>query len=82
MYRFKQSINSIDVKYFNEKGSDYFNGVLEVTKDGSFHLSGSFQKLKCSFRWNKTVNLFCLTLVQIFGTKPWTHLSVPTTLIC
>ena len=48
-YRFKQCVNTIVFKYFNEHGPNYLNEVFDVAVENNFQLRGSFQKLKCSF---------------------------------
>ena len=49
-YRFKQCVNSIVLKYFNEQCPNYLNEVFDVTTESNFQLRSSFQKLKCPFR--------------------------------
>ena len=46
-YRFKQCVNTIVFKYFNEQCPNNLNEVFDVVVANSFQLSGSFQKLKC-----------------------------------
>ena len=48
-YRFKQCVNTIAFKYFNEQCPNYLNEVFVVTVQNNFQLRGSFQKLKCPF---------------------------------
>ena len=73
-YRFKQCVNAIVFKYFNEQCPNYLNEVFDVAIENNFQLRGSFQKLKCPFRktntgqiplsyigptfWNKTPDTF------------------------
>ena len=70
-YRFKQCVNSIVFKYFNEQCPNYLSEVFNVATESNIQLRGSFQKLKCPFRktnngrlalpyigptfWNKTL---------------------------
>ena len=49
-YRFKQCVNAIIFKYFNEQCPNYLNEVFDVAIENNFQLRGSFQKLKCQFR--------------------------------
>ena len=49
-YRFKQCVNTITFRYFNEQGPNYLNEVFHVAGENNFQLRGSFQKLKCPFR--------------------------------
>ena len=79
--RFKQCVISIVFKYFNEQCPNYLNEVFDVATESNFQLRNSFQKLKRPFRKTDNVNMFCLILVQPFGTKPLTHSSVVTILI-
>ena len=48
--RFKQCVNSIVFKYFNEQCTNYLNELFDVATESNFQLRSSFQKLKCSFR--------------------------------
>ena len=48
-YRFKQCVNSVVFKYFNEHYLNYLNEVLVATQS-NFQLRSNFQKLKCQFR--------------------------------
>ena len=48
-YRFKQCVNTIVFKYFNEQCPNYLNEVFDVTVENNFQLRGSFRKLKCPF---------------------------------
>ena len=43
-YRFKQCVNTIVFKYFNEQCPSYLNEAFDVKNN--FQLRGSFQKLK------------------------------------
>ena len=47
--RFKQCVNGILFKYFNEQCPKYLNEVFDVTLENNFQLRDSFQKLKCPF---------------------------------
>ena len=49
-YRFKQCVNAIAFKYFNEQYPNYLNEVFDVAIENNLQLRGSFQKLKCPFR--------------------------------
>ena len=49
-YRFKQCVNSMVFKYFNEQCPNYLNEVFDVATESNFQLRSSFQKLKCPFR--------------------------------
>ena len=44
-YRFRQCVNAIAFKYFNEQCRNYLNKVFEVAIENNFQLRGSFQKL-------------------------------------
>ena len=48
-YRFKQCVNSMVFKYFNEQCPNYLNEVFDVATESNFQLRSSFQKLKCPF---------------------------------
>ena len=48
--RFRQFVNSMFFKYFNEQCPYYQNEVFDVATENSFQLRHSFQKLKCSFQ--------------------------------
>ena len=48
-YRFKQCVNTIVFKYFNEQCPNYLNEVFDVAVENNYQLRGSFQKLKCPF---------------------------------
>ena len=56
-YRFKQCVNTIVFKYFNEQCPNYLNEVFDVAVENNFQLRGSFQKLKCPFRKTNTSQL-------------------------
>ena len=56
-YRFKQCVNAIVFKYFDEKCCNYLNEVFNVTVDNNFQLRDSFQKLKCPFHKTNTGQL-------------------------
>ena len=49
-YRFKQCVNSMVFKCFNEQYPNYLNEVFDVATESNFQLSSSFQKLKCPFQ--------------------------------
>ena len=59
-YRFKQCVNAIVFKYFNEQCPNYLNEVFDVAIENNFQLNGSFQKLKCPFRKTNTGILLIL----------------------
>ena len=48
--RFKECVNSMVFKYFNEQCPNYINEVFDVTTESNFQLKSSFQRLKCPFR--------------------------------
>ena len=48
-YRFKQCVNAIVFKYFNEQCPNYLNEVLDVAIENNFQSRCSFQKLKYPF---------------------------------
>ena len=79
-YRFKQCVNSIVFKYFNEQCPNYLSEVFNVATESNVQLRGSFQKSK-PFRKTKSGQFLCLTLVQPFGTKPRKQSSALTILI-
>ena len=43
-YRFKQCVNTILFKYFNEQCQSYLKDVFDVAVESSFQLRASFQK--------------------------------------
>ena len=55
-YRFKQCVNSMAFKYFNEQCPNYLNEVFDVATESNFQLRSSFQKLKCPFHTLKRSN--------------------------
>ena len=55
-YRFKQCVNSMVFKYFNELWPNYLNEVFDVATESNFQLRSSFQKLKCPFHTLKRSN--------------------------
>ena len=57
IYRFKQRVNTIIFKYFNEQCPNCLNEVFDVAVENNFQLIGSFQKLKCPFRKTNTGQL-------------------------
>ena len=65
-YRFKQCVNAIVFKYFNEQCSNYLNEVFDVAIENNFQLRGSFQKLKCPFRKTNTGQLALSYICPIF----------------
>ena len=66
-YRFKQCVDSIVFKYFNEQCANCLNEVFDVVTESNFQLKGSFQNLKCLFR---KINTSQLTLSSI-APKCW-----------
>ena len=48
-HRFKQYINAIVFKYFNERCPNYLNEVFDVTLENNFQLKGISEKLKFPF---------------------------------
>ena len=48
-YRFKQCVNSIVFKCFNEQCPNCLNEVFDVAPKSNFQLRSSFQKSKCPF---------------------------------
>ena len=56
-YRFKQCVNGIAFRYFNEQCSNHLNEDFDVHVENNFRLRGSFQNLKCSFRETNTGQL-------------------------
>ena len=52
-YRFKQCVNSIVFKYFNEQCPIYLNKVFNIATNSNIQLRAYFQKLKCP---NKITN--------------------------
>ena len=80
-YRFKQCVNSIVFKYFNDQCPSYLNEFFHITTESNFQLRGSFKKLNVSFLKLTTVNLLCLILIQLFETKPLTNSSIVAILI-
>ena len=65
-YRFKQCVNRIVFKYFNEQCPNYLNEVFDVALQNNFQLRGSFQKLKCSFYKTNTIQLALSYIGQTF----------------
>ena len=75
-YRFKQCVNSIAFKYFNEQCPNYLSKLFNVTTESNIQLRGSFQKLRCPF--SKTNNgQFALSYI---GPTFWN--KIPETLKC
>ena len=74
--RFKQWVNAIIFKYFNEQCPKYLNEVFDVTVENNSQLRGSFQKLKCPFRKTNTSQLALSYIGPTFWNKPWTHSSI------
>ena len=68
-YRFKQCVNTIVFKYFNEHGPNYLNEVFDVAVENNFQLRGSFQKLKCPFRKTNTGQLALSYIGPTFWNK-------------
>ena len=76
-YRFKQSINTIIFKYFNEQCPYYLNEVFDVTVENNFQLRGSFQKLKCPFPKTNTGQLALSYIGPTFWDKTLNTLKRP-----
>ena len=68
--RFKQCVNSIVFKYFNDQCPSYLNKFFDVTTESNFQLRGSFKKLKVNVLKLTTVNLLRLLSVQILKQNP------------
>ena len=68
-YRFKQCVNTIAFKYFNEQCPNYLNEIFDVTIENNFQLRGSFQKLKCAFRKTNTGQFVLSYIVPTFWNK-------------
>ena len=75
-YRFKQCVNAIVFKYFNEQCSNYLNEIFDAAIENNFQLRGSFQKLKCAFRKTNTGQLALPYTGPTFWNKPRAHSSV------
>ena len=56
-YRFKERVNGIVLRYFNEQCPNYQNEVFDVALENNFYLRGSFQKLKCPLSKTNTGQL-------------------------
>ena len=69
-YIFKQCVNIIAFKYFNEQCPNYLNEVFNVAAENNFQLRGSFQKFQnVHFVKLIPVKLLSHILVQLFGIK-------------
>ena len=68
-YRFKQCINTIAYKYFNEQCPNYLNEGSDVAIENNFQLRGSFQKSKCPFCKRNTSHLVLSYLGPTFWNK-------------
>ena len=68
-YRFKQCVNTIVFKYFNEQCPNYLNEVFDVAVENNYQLRGSFQKLKCPFRKTNTGQLALSYIGPTFWNK-------------
>ena len=68
-YRFKQCVNAIVFKYFNEQCPNYLNEVFDFAIENNFQLRGSFQKLKCPFCKNNTRQLALSCIGPTFWNK-------------
>ena len=80
-FEFKQCVNSIVFKYFNEQCPNNMSEVFNVATESNIQLRGSFEKLKCPFCKTNNRQFPSLTMVQLFGTKPWKHSSTLTIII-
>ena len=61
-YRFKQYINSMVFKYFNEQCPNYVNEVFDDATESNLQFRGSFQKLKCPF-WKTNNDQYALSYI-------------------
>ena len=61
-YRFKQYVNAIIFKYFNEQWPNYQNEVFDVAIENNFQLRSSFQKLKWPF-WKTNTGQLALSYI-------------------
>ena len=68
-YRFKQCVNTIVFKYFNEQYPNYPNEIFDVVVQSNFPLKGSFQNLKCPFRKTNTGQLALSYFGPTFSNK-------------
>ena len=68
-YRFKQCVNRIAFKYFNEQCPNYLNEVFDVAVENNYQLRGSFHKLKCPFRKTNTCQLALSYIGPTFWNK-------------
>ena len=69
-YRFKQCVNTIVFKYFNEQCPNYLNEVFDVAIENNFQLRSSFQKLKMSISYiSNTVQLALSYIGSTFWNK-------------
>ena len=66
---FKQFVNAIVFKYFNEQCPNYLNEVFDVAIENNFQLRASFQKLKCPFRKTNTGQLALSCISPTFWNK-------------
>ena len=66
-YRFKQCVNTIVFKYFNEQCPSYLNEAFDVKNN--FQLRGSFQKLKWQFCKTNTGQLALSYIGPTFWNK-------------
>ena len=72
-YRFKQCVNAVAFKYFNEHCPNYLNEIFDVNIKNNFQLRGSFRKLKCPFRKTNTSQLALSYIGPTFWNKtPYT----------
>ena len=68
-YRFKQCVNAIVFKYFNEQCPNYLNEVLDVAIENNFQSRCSFQKLKYPFCTTKPGQLVLSYIGPTFRNK-------------
>ena len=68
-YRFKQCVNTITFKYFNELCPNYLNEDFDVAIENNFQLRGNFQKLKCPYRKTNTDQLVLSYIGPTFWNK-------------
>ena len=73
---FKQCVNAIVFKYFNEKCPNYLNEVFDIAVKKNFQLRGNFQKSKCPFRETNTGQLALSYIGLTFWNNSQTHSGV------
>ena len=68
-YRFKECVNAIVFKHFNEQCPNYLSEVFDVALQNNFQLRGSFQKLKFPFHTTNTGQLVLSYIGPTFWNK-------------